>query len=100
MEQAIHTRSNHPMRRCTDCLEHSGIEKELQAHGIELRDLKADFSTLDDKLFKLLVGVLLCLMAASFSAGASLYVAMQSKVASHDNHKTQAEYAILVEKDI
>ena len=71
-EEVAYTPGSHPMRRCADCPEHSGVMTSLQVHGEILRRF-------DNRLYQILTGVILTGLAGFISAGVSIHLANQAR---------------------
>ncbi len=89
-------------RRCDDCKEHSGVEKELEAgrncmQRLEesVKELRRDFSnhvsSSSKSTIALLVGILLCFLTGVVG----IYVNHSSP---KDNYSSQAEMTMLVKE--
>ena len=89
-------------KRCTDCIEHSGIVKELKAgdncmHRLEtgLNELKRDFADhlkLSSKsTIYMLIGILMCFLTGVVG----IYV-NSNQVTPKDKYSSQAEMTLMV----
>lgn len=58
---------------CTECMEHSGHSTQLKFHSAILHGLDEKINTIEDRTHKILVGIILCGLAAILSASVSIY---------------------------
>ena len=93
---------NHEMRRCTDCKEHSGIEKRLEAGDTcmqrlekSVEKLRNDFSdhvtSSSKSTIAMLLGILMC-----FLTGVVGIWVNSNQVGPKDKFSSQAEMTLMV----
>lgn len=71
---------DHPLRRCDDCIAHSGVEARLDAHGKILTSFDDSLKSLSGWGIKILIGILLTLFSTGVTAAVAIYIAMQGRI--------------------
>lgn len=98
MSETTYTEEEHPMRRkCDDCNEHSGVMTAIESLTVTVDKIDESVKTLHNRLFNILVGVILCIMAAGFSTMATLYVSQNKRLDDLHPHGTTTP-AIITER--
>jgi len=84
-------------RRCTDCLEHSGVTSRVNAHATILVAMDARLQRNENRLWNILVGVMLCLITGAITMSIAIYTVISNSLGHHGSGSTifDATHAIL-----
>jgi len=82
-------------RRCTDCLEHSGIRTRVESHAKILVAMDVRLQRQEDRLFNILVGVMLCLITGAITMSIAIYTVVSNSLESHAGNVSEYFHTLL-----